>query len=185
VKHPAETGRLFRLSLTVLEYESPQKEAMTEQPTIAIVFASVHHGNTRKLAENFSSILDAPLHSVDEARAIQAPEYDLIGFGSGIYFGRHHQSLLQLADSWQVRPCRVFIYSTAGLPFLRWFQHRALRKRLVRRGFTVVGEFCCRGWDTVGPLWLFGGINRKHPDARDLDRARTFARQLQSESSAS
>jgi hypothetical protein len=27
-------------------------------------------------------------------------------------------------------------------------------------------------------LWLVGGINRRHPDARDLDRAAAFARTI-------
>ena len=156
---------------------------MEEQPTTAVIYASVHHGNTKKLAEVFSEVLAASTHSVEEAKAIVAPEFELIGFGSGIYFGRHHQSLLQLVDSWPVCSRRAFIFSTAGLPFLRWFQHRALRKRLVQRGFHVVGEFCCRGWDTVGPLWLIGGINRRHPNTSDLDRARSFAQQLLSSAS--
>jgi hypothetical protein len=30
----------------------------------------------------------------------------------------------------------------------------------------------------VGPLWLIGGINRRHPNTSDLDRARSFAQQL-------
>jgi hypothetical protein len=49
---------------------------------------------------------------------------------------------------------------------------------LERKGFDVVGEFHCRGFDSWGPLWLAGGINRRHPDAQDLDRAADFARRL-------
>jgi hypothetical protein len=29
-------------------------------------------------------------------------------------------------------------------------------------------EFCCRGWDTVGSLKLFGGINTGRPGENDL-----------------
>lgn len=151
---------------------------MDKHYPVAIICASVHHGNTRKVANIISSTLSASVYSVDEAKAGVVPECELIGFGSGIYFGRHHQSLLELVDSWPPRPCRAFIFSTAGLPFLRWFQHRALRSRLVQRGFEIAGEFCCRGWDTVGPLWLMGGINRKHPNTRDFDHAQAFATKL-------
>jgi flavodoxin len=147
--------------------------------TIAVVYASIHHGNTQKLAELLSTELSADLFSVDQIRtdSVNLDRYDLVGFGSGIYFGRHHASLLRLIESCSQSPRRVFIFSTAGLPFLRWFQHLPLRRRLVSKGCRIVSEFCCRGWDTVGPLWLIGGINRKHPDATDLNRAKEFARQ--------
>ncbi len=151
---------------------------MTPKPTVAIVYASVHHGNTRKLAESMSAELSANLFTVAEADNVKLDQYELVGLGSGIYFGRHHASLCRLVDSWQNPPRRVFIFSTAGLPFLRWFQHASLRKRLIKQGCEVVSEFCCRGWDTVGPLWLMGGINRKHPNAKDLSRALQFARKL-------
>jgi flavodoxin len=144
----------------------------------AIIYASIHHGNTRQIATLLASQLDAELMSVEEAQGKCLKEYRVVGIGSGIYFGRHHDSLLKLVDSWNEAPDRVFIFSTAGLPVLRYLQHTALRGRLVRRGCSVVGEFCCRGWDTVGPLWLIGGINRKHPNERDLDRVRRFAERL-------
>ena len=60
---------------------------MEEQPTTAVICPSVHHGNTKKLAEVISEALAASMHSVEEANAIVAPELELIGFGSGIYCG--------------------------------------------------------------------------------------------------
>lgn len=158
---------------------------MTAKPSIAIVCTSVHHGNTLQLADAMSAELSADRFTVEEARGVELSKYDLVGLGSGIYFGRHHESLLNLVDSWTSPPRQAFLYSTAGLPFLRMFQHAALRNRLSRKGCRVISEFCCRGWDTVGPLWLLGGINRKHPTARDLDRAREFAQQLKAAVSVS
>lgn len=160
-------------------------QQMTDRPAVALIYASVHHGNTRKLAEVLSAELSSDLFSVEEAQTVNPSRYDLMGVGSGIYFGRHHDSLRQLVDSWQQPPRRVFHFSTAGLPFLRRFQHASLRRRLSRKGCEVVSEFCCRGWDTVGPLWLIGGINRKHPNSKDLDRAREFARRLKASLSVS
>jgi flavodoxin len=48
----------------------------------------------------------------------------------------------------------------------------------VNRGFSITGEFSCKGWDTVGPLKLFGGINKGRPNEDDLEEARVFARGL-------
>lgn len=104
--------------------------------------------------------------------------FDLIGFGSGIYFGRPHSAQGQLLAGLRTVPRRSFLFSTSGLPvFFSWW-HRGLRRALHRRGSKTIGEFGCRGWDTVGPLWLIGGINRRHPDERDQQRASEFARSL-------
>jgi flavodoxin len=148
---------------------------MSDPNAVAVIFASVHHGNTRLLAETLAAELSADLFPWNDVQNRSLDHYDMIGMGSGIYFGRHHVSLRRMVESWSYLSQKVFIYSTAGLPFLRWCQHGSLRRRLVRKGRIVVGEFSCRGWDTVGPLWLMGGINRKHPGVNDLQRARDFA----------
>jgi flavodoxin len=147
---------------------------------VAIVYASVHHGNTRLVAETLADELSADLYTVANAHKLDPAAYDLLGVGSGIYFARHHSSILQFAKSWSRPANRVFLFSTAGLPFLRKFQHAALRTLLRSNGCEIVGEFCCRGWDTAGPLWLIGGINRHRPNARDLVRARQFALEISS-----
>jgi flavodoxin len=144
----------------------------------AIVYASVHHENTRRIAEAMAEELQADLFTVDQAEVVDFRNYQLVGLGSGIYFGRHHHSLRRFVDTWQRKPERVFLFSTAGLPFLHCLQHLSLRRRALNNRLAVVGEFSCRGWDTVGPLWLMGGINRRHPNPTDVDRAKEFARQL-------
>ena len=56
--------------------------------------------------------------------------------------------------------------------------HWPLRRVLSRKGFSIIGEFTYRGFDTWGPLWLAGGINKHHPDGHDLERAGRFALDL-------
>ncbi len=105
----------------------------------------------------------------------------LIGIGSGIYFGRFHKSIRVWLKSLPANAGeghRAFVFSTSGLPFLSRMYHRPLRRGLEKKGFEVVGEFSCRGFDTFGALWLIGGLNRKHPDEHDLLRAERFAEQL-------
>ena len=144
-------------------------------PKTIIVCASMHHGNTRRVAEIFADTLDADILPVLDPRSKGLEEWELVGLGSGIYYGRHHVSLLRLVDSWVEVPRKVFLFSTAGLPCLRYWQHAALRRRVLRRGCKIVGEFCCAGWDSFGPLWLMGGLNRKRPNESDLLKARRFA----------
>ena len=114
------------------------------------------------------------LRRMSSLRSLAA--YDLIGFGSGIYFGKHHKTLLQFVETLPpVAQKRVFVFSTSGDGKMH---HAALREQLVNKGFVIVDEFCCRGWDTVGPLKLFGGINKGRPDENDLAGARAFAQGL-------
>ena len=145
---------------------------------VLIICFSSHHGNTRRVADAMAMELGATILAPEKVHVEQLEEYDLVGWGSGIYFGRHAASLIQLAKSLPQQPRNTFIFSTAGLPVLRWWFHSSLRRALQSRGCKVVGEFNCAGWDTVGPLAWFGGIERKHPNEKDLQRARAFARSL-------
>lgn len=148
---------------------------------ILIVYISVHHGNTEKVARTMANVLAANLIQVREANAAVLEQYDLIGFGSGIYFGRHHESVLDFVDRLPVlRNKKAFIFSTSGLrriPLVHDFD-KPLRKRLQRKGFDIVADFSCRGLDTYRATGLVGGINRGRPSDEDLKRAEDFARSL-------
>jgi len=58
-----------------------------------IIYNSTHHGNTKKIAKVMTEILNAELVKSDEVDITTLSKYDLIGFGSGIYYGKHHKSL--------------------------------------------------------------------------------------------
>jgi flavodoxin len=142
-----------------------------------IVYTSVHHQNTEKVAKVMTEELDADYIHTVHVKPETLKAYDLIGFGSGIYFMKHHKTLLQLVDSLPtMTQKRAFVFSTSGDGKIK--HHAALKEKLVSRGFTIVDEFCCKGWDTVGPLKLFGGINKGRPDDKDLAAARAFAQGL-------
>ena len=141
-----------------------------------IVYTSVHHQNTEKVAKVMAEALEAELIPVANAKPETLATYDLIGFGSGIYFGKHHKTLLRFVEALPpVTQKKAFVVSTSGDGKMH---HTALKEKLASRGFLVVDEFCCKGWDTVGPLKLFGGINKGRPDENDLAAARDFAQGL-------
>ena len=143
-----------------------------------IIYISVHHGNTEKVAKVMANILNATLLQVKQADANMLEQYDLIGFGSGIYFGKHHESLLDFVDKLPVLTNKkAFIFSTSGLkkiPFVHDFD-KPLRKKLQRKGFDIIGEFSCRGLDTYRATKLVGGVNKGRPNADDLRQAEDFA----------
>jgi flavodoxin len=153
----------------------------TAQMKILIVYVSVHHGNTEKVARAMANVVEADVVQVRQADAAMLEQYDLIGFGSGIYFGRHHESVLDFVDKLPVlRNKKAFIFSTSGLrriPLVHDFD-RSLKKKLQRKGFGIIAEFSCRGLDTYRATGLVGGLNRGRPNAEDLKQAEDFARSL-------
>ncbi len=160
---------------------TPGVESGMSVPRCLILCASVHHGNTARVARAMADELGAEVAAPGDVPHAGLEAHDLVGFGSGVYYGRMHQALFDwlhgLPDAREPTR-RAFVFSTSGLPFLASVWHRPLKRLLSRKGFAVVGEFACRGYDTWGPLWLTGGLNRSHPDEGDLARAREFARRL-------
>jgi len=146
-----------------------------------ILCKSVHHHNTWKVAEAMARVLDAEIVSPEEFPYTSLDDHDIVGFGSGIYYGGVHPDLMEWVRGLPSAPLgsrKAFVFSTSGLPFLWRLWHRPLMAELYRKGFTVMGEFHCPGFDTWGPLWLTGGIHRSHPDSHDLERAIGFAHNI-------
>ncbi|MFC4334936.1 flavodoxin family protein [Salininema proteolyticum] len=151
-----------------------------------IVCASVSHGNTKKVADAMSEVLDAPVLSPAQVRVEDLESCDLVGFGSGIYYQRFHPQLLRLVRSLPItRRGRAFIFATSGFsepPFRRYT--RSLRRLLERKGFDVRDAYQCRGFDTSLPFKLVGGVRRGRPDEQDIAGAREFAANLREHSSS-
>ena len=124
-----------------------------------------------------AEVLNAALTTPKEVEPEEVAQYDMVGFGSGIYFSKHHRSILQFAEQVPRGNHKSFIFSTRG-GFPVWLCHRALKRILISRGWSIVGEFSCRGYDTYGPLKYIGGINRGKPGERELHNARVFAEGL-------
>jgi flavodoxin len=152
--------------------------------SLLVVF-SYHHKNTEKIAEVFAKVLGAEIKTPQQVDPGDLVDYDLIGFGSGIYSATFHPSLLDLADRLpQVTGTKAFIFSTYGAPAAlvgREFvekNHSQIREKLEAKGYTVIGEFGCAGWNTNSFLKYFGGLNKGRPNAEDFRHAEEFARDL-------
>jgi flavodoxin len=146
-----------------------------------IIYISVHHGNTERVAKVMANILGADLLQVEQVDASMLEQYDLIGFGSGVYFGKHHENLLDFVDKLpMLRNKKAFIFSTSGLRKIRFFHNfdKPLKEKLQWKGLDIIGEFSCRGLDTYRATKLVGGINKGRPNVKDLKQAEDFARGL-------
>lgn len=135
----------------------------------------MHHGSTRRVAEVLARELDATILAPAEVTATTLAGYDRIGFGSGIYNRKHHQSLFALVATLEPQAGKVaFLFSTTTLPVKS--THKELQHALTEKGFVVCGEFQCRGKMTYSfTKFFFGGFNKKRPNVKDLEQARLFA----------
>ena len=136
----------------------------------AIIYYSAHHGNTRKLVEAIAQGRDVTLIDALTAKSTDLSGYDLIGFASGIYFGKFHQSVVEFAKNNLPQGKKVFFLSTYGGSN----GTRAIEEAVKVKDARIVGGFGCKGYDTFGPFRLVGGIAKGHPDEADLKNARDF-----------
>ncbi len=158
--------------------ESPQVKSLV------IVF-SYHHNNTEKIANACAKALGAEVKTPHQVRPEEIAEYDLVGFGSGIYSATFDPSVIDLADRLpHAVGKKAFLFSTYGAPaafaggeFVT-NNHSQIREKLQAKGYTVIGEFGCAGWNTNSFLRFFGGLNKGRPDADDLRNAEAFARDM-------
>ena len=146
-----------------------------------LVLFSYHHNNTEKVANIFAKVLDAQIKTPQRINPEELQEYTLIGFGSGIYSGKHHKLLLDLADTLpQVTNRKAFVFSTSAMSGKAKVakDHSLLREKLQSKGYMIVDEFSCKGFNTNSFLKYFGGMNKGRPNAEDLKHAEEFAENL-------
>lgn len=140
-----------------------------------IIYISVHHKNTEKIAEAIAEVLQSEIKKLNEVFDEDLSSYDMVGFGSGIYIWQHHKSIFNFVDKMTDKDRKpVFIFSTSGTKGGIKY-HKELRNKLLKKNCYIIGEFNCLGWDSVGPLILVGGINKKRPNKKDLEDAKRFA----------
>ena len=143
-----------------------------------IVVYSYHHHNTQKVAEAMAGVTGAIVKSTVETKADEPGLYDLVGFGAGIDSGKHYGELLDFANGLpSVTGGMCFIFSTSAVQGENKVakDHDCLRKILLSKGYQILGEFSCKGFNTNLFLKYFGGMNKGRPNEEDLSNAREFA----------
>ena len=141
----------------------------------AIVYASVHHGNTEKLVKNIAEECQVDLIDAVKQPDVDLSSYDMIGFASGIYFSKFHQTILKFASENLSENKKVFMICTYGGNVA----YKSLEVILKEKKTDIIGKFGCKGYDTFGLFKLVDGIAKGHPDEKDLKAAVSFVARLQ------
>lgn len=134
---------------------------------LAIVYCSVHHGNTKKLLDAVAGACEVDLLDTAQAGKADLSQYRSVGFASGVYMSKLHQSLFDFLDGNPALPKHAFILYTCGSGTTKGADSFA--ERLKARGVSVDGIYSCRGYDTFGPFKLVGGISKGHPTQAEID----------------
>jgi len=143
---------------------------------VLIIYHSEHHQNTEKIARVMAAKVDADLKEAKEVRAEDINNYEIIGFGSGVYNGRFHKDLLEIIDNIPRQDNKkAFIFSTTGSLSYSRLAHDRFRPLLLDKGFKIIGEFSCPGFDTA---LTREGINKGRPNEQDLENAEKFIQDI-------
>ena len=140
----------------------------------AIVYTSVHHGNTKKLVKRIAEEYQVDLIDAIKQMNVDLNDYDIIGFASGIYYSKFHKSILKFIEKNLADDKKVFLICTYGGSA----NFKSIEQILNKKHASVVGKFGCKGYDTFGPFKLVGGIAKGHPDEEDMKNAVDFVKRL-------
>jgi flavodoxin len=144
---------------------------------IIIVFASYHYQNTEKIAQVIAQRLQAELVKSEQVNISKLYEFDIIGIGMGIYFGKPPEKIRSFLSQFpSLEGKKAFLFTTGGVQNKKYIQY--IINQMELKGLKLIDCFSCRGFDTYGLLKLVGGKNKGHPDLKDLYNAEIFANNL-------
>lgn len=144
---------------------------------ILIIVKSKHNDNTMKIAEAMSEVAPATVIDLDYAKFYKLSEYDIVGFGSGIYYGKHAKELFEFIKPLCDKKNYCFVFSTSGSKNYDK-NNRALVKLLESKNKEVLGTFGCKGLDKFFIFKLFGGLNKDRPNIEDFEAAQNFITEI-------
>ena len=144
----------------------------------SIIYCSNYKNNTEKIARIFSDKTGSELMNIRDVSDIDIENYNLIGFGSGVYNESISPKLLKLVDKLNLKGKNVFAFSTSGAGM--GYYNNKLIKLLVSKGAVNRGSFACKGNFvardfTDNKIFDFlGRLSQGHPNDKDFKKAERF-----------
>ena len=147
-----------------------------------IIYCSEYRNNTEKIARIFAEKTRCELMNIKDVQDINTGNYNLIGFGSGVYRESLSLKLFRLVERLNLKDKNVFVFSTSGvgMKFYNW----SLIKLLKSKGAIIKGSFACKGsFDakefTQKKIFdIMGRLSKGHPNEKDIEKAQRFIMKL-------
>jgi flavodoxin len=143
-----------------------------------IIYCSTYKKHTEKVAEVFSKKINADLMNVKNSKDITIDNYDLIGFGSGVYKESMSPQIFSLVEKLNLKEKDVFVFSTSGVGIK--FYNNSLIKLLESKGAKCKGSFACKGsfvsrdFSDNKIFEIMSRFAEGHPNHKDLGKAEDF-----------
>ncbi len=141
-----------------------------------LIFSSTHHENTKKLVDAIARENEIEVINAEEIREKDLSGYDLIGFASGIFYSKFAEAVLSFERVNLPANKDVFLIATAGNP--REANFNAIARIVEEKNCKERGRFQCKGFDTFGPFKIVGGIQKGHPDEKEIKEAVEFYKKM-------
>lgn len=134
--------------------------------------------NTKKIALAVANAIKADVASVEECNKYQIENYDLVGFGSGIYFNKVGKNLTTYVESLQAKQQPCFVFYTSGAKQCQKAIDKFI-KLLQTKNRNCLGIWHCLGRDVAFTLFKKnGGFNKDRPNQQDCQQAIEFVQSL-------
>ena len=112
-------------------------------------------------------MIDATKESI-----VDLQEYEVIGFASGIDFGKFYEEIENFAEANLPIKKEVFLLYTCAME--RKGFTNSIREIALKKDAIILGEYGCKGYNTYGPWKVIGGMNKKHPTEVEVKSAVEF-----------
>ncbi len=147
-----------------------------------IIYSSDYKNNTGKISQVFAEKIGSDLVNLRNSHDINIENYDLIGFGSGVYKESLSPKLYRVVEKLNLKGKNVFVFSTSGVG-MKYYNNRLI-KLLESKGAIIKGSFACKGSFTAkdfsnNKIFAFmDRLSQGHPNHKDFKKAEKFIVQI-------
>jgi flavodoxin len=147
-----------------------------------IIYHSTYKNNTEKIARVFAGKINADLVNLKNPGDVRVNDYDLIGFGSGVYMESMSPQLFSYIEKLNLQGKYVFAFSTSGSGM--GYYNKKLVKLLESKGAKCKGSFACKGsfvsrdFSNNRIFEFMSRFAEGHPNDRDIQKAEKFIKKL-------
>jgi flavodoxin len=143
-----------------------------------IIYCSDYKNNTERIARIFAEKTASELINIRNVCDVDIENYNLIGFGSGVYRESLAPKLFRMVDKLDLKGKSVFVFSTSGVGMK--FYNNKLIKLLASKGAISKGSFACKGSFVAQEFTnnkffeIIGRLSQGHPNDKDFKGAERF-----------
>lgn len=143
-----------------------------------IIYSSDYKNNTERIAQVFADKINCERINLRNIHDIDIENYDLIGFGSGVYKESLSQKIFRLVEKLNLTDKNVFVFSTSGVGMK--YYNNGLLKLLESKEANIKGSFACKGsfiakdFTDIKIFDIMSRLSQGHPNNKDFKKAEKF-----------